>query len=195
VTSYELLLFLHVSASIIWLGGGFLITLLVFGAARAGEREREAGYHRDVGWLAPRLYIPASLATLIFGILVAIDGDWPFDLWLVIGLAGWLVAFLLGFFYFRPEGERIAGLVEAHGPGNQEADWRLHRLNLVDRVQVTILFLVVADMVIKPTGDDTGILILGAAVVALATAWAAGLVRGYQPAAPAYSQSTVSSSE
>jgi len=181
VTSYELLLFLHVAASIIWLGAGFLITMLVFGAARAGEREREAGYHRDVGWLAPRLFIPASLATLILGILVTIDGDWPFDLWLVIGLVGWLVSFLLGFFYFRPEGERIADLVAEHGPASQEADWRLHRLNLVDRVQVTILFLVVADMVIKPTGDDAGILIAGVAILALGIAWAASLIRAYQP--------------
>src|SRR5688500_4694128 len=99
MTRYELLVFLHVAAVIIWIGAGFLIALLVFGAERAGDRIREAGYHRDVGWLAPRLFIPASMATLVFGILVVADGPWSFgDLWIVIGLVGWAVSFGLGFF-------------------------------------------------------------------------------------------------
>ena len=119
MTRYELLLSLHVAAVIIWLGAGFLLAVLVFGAERAGDRVKEAGHHRDTGWLAPRLFIPSSLATLVLGILVVIDGPWSFgDLWIVIGLAGWAASFLLGFFYFRPEGERIGALVAQHGePG------------------------------------------------------------------------------
>lgn len=182
MTSYEFFLFLHVAAAIIWLGAGFLMTLLVWGAASAGDRVREAGYHRDVGWLAPRLFIPASLATLILGIVVAADGDWPFDLWLVIAVVGWLISFLLGFFYFRPEGGRIAGLVEEHGPGNAEADWRVHRLNWVDRVQLTILFVVVADMAIKPTGDDGGVLVVGVGIIAAAILLAAAKVKAHTTA-------------
>ena len=189
MTSYELFLFLHVASSIIWLGAGFLMMVLVWGAASQGDRVREAGYHRDVGWLAPRLFVPASMATLILGIVTAADGDWPFDLWLVVGVVGWLVSFTLGFFYFRPEGERIAGLVEQHGPGNAEADWRVHRLNWVDRVQVTILFTVVADMVIKPTGDDGGILAVGAGIIAAAIFLAAAKVRAHT-AAPEAPQTT-----
>ena len=180
MTRYELLTFLHVTAAIIWLGAGFVIGLLVFGAARAGEREREAGYHRDVGWLAPRLFIPASLSTFIFGLLLVIDGDWDLDtLWITIGMAGWLVSFLLGILYFKPEGERIAGLVEEHGPGNVEADARLHRLNIVDRLQLAILFTVVADMVIQPTGDDTGVLIVGAVILVGALVAALTTISGY----------------
>ena len=184
MTTYELLLFLHLVAVTIWLGAGFMVTLLVLGAARVGDREREAGYHRDVDWLAPRLFIPASLAALVFGILVTIEGSLPFDLWLVIGLAGWLVSFGLGFFYFKPEAVRIADLVEREGAGSEEADWRLHRLNLVDRVQVLILFVVVADMVTKPTGDDTGLLIAGAAIIAGATAVAAAKIRARKAPQP-----------
>jgi uncharacterized membrane protein len=180
MTRYELLTFLHVSAAIIWLGAGFLIGLLVFGAARAGDREREAGYHRDVGWLAPRLFIPASLSTFILGILLTIDGDWDFgSLWITIAMVGWLISFLLGILYFKPEGERIAGLVEEHGPANVEADWRLHRLNIVDRLQLVILFTVVADMVIKPTGDDTAVLIVAAAILAGAILLSTTVIRGH----------------
>ena len=169
MTLYELLLTLHILAVIIWLGAGFLLAVLVLGAERAGNRLKEAGYHQDVAWLAPRLFIPASLATLLLGIALTVEGNWGFDqAWIVIALAGWAVSFGLGFFYFRPEGERIGALVEQHGPHYPEVERRVRRLNVIDRVQVTILFLVVVDMVLKPTDEDPGLLIAGAALLAIA---------------------------
>ena len=178
MTRYELLVFLHIAAAIVWLGAGFLMTVLVLGAARAGDRPREAGYHRDAGWLAPRVFIPASMATLVLGILLTIDGPWEFGtLWIVIALAGWAASFALGFFYFKPEGERIGALVQEHGPSHPEVDRRIHRLNVVDRIQLVVLFLVVGDMVIKPTGDDSGTLIAGAAILAAAVALGAAAIR------------------
>ena len=178
MTFYELLLILHLVAAIIWLGAGFLIAVLVFGAERAGDRAKEASHHRDVGWLAPRVFIPASLSTLILGILLVLDGAWGFDqLWITIALGGWAISFLLGILYFKPEGERIGALVEQHGPGRGEVDRRLHRLNIVDRLQLTLLFLMVADMVVKPTGDDGGLLIAGAVILGVALALAAASIR------------------
>jgi uncharacterized membrane protein len=185
MTRYELFLFLHVAAAIIWLGAGFLFAMLVWHAIKEGDRQREAGYHQEVGYMAPRLFIPASFATLVFGIVAAADGDWPFNLWLVIGLVGWLVSFLLGILYFKPEGERIGALVAEHGPGNVEADERVHRLNWVDRVQLTILLTVVADMVIKPTGDDGGVLVVGAGILAAAILVATAKIRGREAPGPA----------
>jgi uncharacterized membrane protein len=154
MTRYELLIFLHIAASVVWLGAGFLMAVLVLGAGRAGDRVKEAGHHRDVGWLAPRVFIPASMSVLVLGILLVIDGPWTFgELWIVIALAGWAASFLLGFLYFKPEGERIGALVEEHGPSHPEVGRRIHRLNVVDRMQLVILFLIVGDMVAKPTGD------------------------------------------
>ena len=180
---YELLIFLHIAAAIIWLGAGFLLSVLVLGAERAGDPEKMGAYHRDAGWLAPRLFIPASLSTLIFGILLVIDGSWSLgELWILIALAGWAISFVLGFFYFKPEGARIGALIEQHGPGHGEAEGRVRRLNIVDRIQVAILFLVVADMVIKPTGDDGGVLVAG--IVILGAALALGLAANRRQPAP-----------
>ena len=184
---YEILTFLHIVAVIIWLGAGFVIGLLVLGAARSGDRVREGGYHRDVGWLAPRLFIPASLSTFILGVLLVIEGSWSFEqLWITIAVCGWLISFLLGFFYFKPEGERIGALIAEHGPAHPEVDRRIHRLNVVDRVQLLILFLMVADMVLKPTGeDDAGVLVAGAVIIAAAVALALASIRGRTAASPA----------
>lgn len=182
MTRYDLLVFLHVAAVIIWLGAGFLLSLLVFGAARAGDRMAELRHHGDVEWLAPRLFIPASMGTLVLGILLVVDGPRSFgDLWIVVGLAGWAVSFVMGFFYFKPEGERIHALVVRHGPEHPEVDRRLQRLNVLDRVQLVILFVVVANMVVKPTGDDTGAIVAG--LVALAAAVAFGALAILRPVA------------
>ena len=141
MTRYDLLLFGHIAAATIC----------------------------DVAWRAPRLFIPASLSTLVLGVLVVLDGSWGFDEpWTVVGLAGWAASFLLGFFYFRPEGERIGALVEQHGPSHPEVDRRLRRLNVVDRIQLVILFVVIADMAAKPGSGDAGALLAGAAILALA---------------------------
>jgi uncharacterized membrane protein len=177
MSRYEALTFLHIGAVIVWLGAGVLLAVLIFAAERAGDRMKEAGYHQDVAWLAPRLFVPASLATLVFGVLAAVEGPWGLDeLWIVIGFAGWAASFLLGFFYFRTEGERIGALVQQHGPAHPEVERRIHRLNVVDRVQVLVLFLVVASMTIKPTDDDGGVLVAGLAILALGVFLAAAAI-------------------
>lgn len=165
---YELLLFLHITSAIIWLGAGFLLLVQITSAERGEDRARHLGFYREIGWLSPRLFIPASLSTFVFGVLLVIDGPWGFDqLWIQIGLIGYLASFFTGLLYFKPTGERVGELVQEHGPGHPEIDRRLRPMALVDRFQVLVLFTVVADMVFKPTGDDTGLLIAGAVILAL----------------------------
>ena len=173
VTLYDLLLALHVIAAIVWLGAGLLITVLLTLARRDGEPEREAGYHRDVDQLAPILFIPASLATFVFGLLAALEGNWDLgQAWIIIGLAGWLASFGVGILYFKPESEKIAALQAEGGEGRAEASRRSARMTAVDRVQVSTLFLVVAAMVIKPTGEDVGLLLGGVVLLAISAAMA-----------------------
>jgi hypothetical protein len=185
VVRYELLTFAHVAAAIIWLGAGLVLTILQFGAARAGDRARELGYYRDTDWLSARLFIPASLALLLFGVLLVIDGPWRFeDLWIQIGIGGWAASFLVGILYFKPESERLSALMEEKGPEDPEIARRIGLIVPVERLELVILYLVVADMVIKPTADDDAwALIAGAAILALAGILAAvALRRNVSPA-------------
>ena len=171
VSLYELFLFLHVTAAIIWLGAGLALTLLAVRAQQANDRAAKAALNAQNEWLAPRLFIPSSISTFVFGVLLVAEGSWDLgQLWIVLGLAGWLVSFVTGFFYFKPESERIIALVEAHGPAHREVQRRFDQMEAVARVELTLLFLVVADMVIKPTGDDVGVLLAGAAILALTAA-------------------------
>lgn len=168
MTLNELFLMLHVFSAIIWLGAGFVFTVLLVLARRANDSAKEASYHADIDVLAPVLFIPASLATFIFGLLTVIEGPWDFDqAWIIIGLAGWLLSFGIGILYFKPESERIAALAEQGEAGMAEAMTRSKRMTAVDNFEITTLFVVAAAMVLKPTGDDPGILIAFAAILGL----------------------------
>ncbi len=168
MTLYELLLTLHVFSAIIWLGAGMTFTVLLIKARRASDSAKEASYHADIEVLAPILFIPASLATFVFGLLSAIEGNWDFgQAWIIIGLTGWLVSFGIGILYFKPESERIAALAEQGEAGMTEAMTRSKRMTAVDNFEITTLYVVAAAMVLKPTGDDPGLLITFAVILGL----------------------------
>jgi uncharacterized membrane protein len=171
MTYYEVLLFLHVLAAIVWIGGGIAIQ---FVAVRA-EQTRNGPFMQALGessdWLAKRLFIPSSFATLVLGILLTIEGPWTFDtLWIDLGFVGFAASFLTGILFLKPEGERIGRAIAAHGPESAEARHHIRRIVVVERVQLVILVLVVGAMSIKPTSDDTGTVLLFAALTAVAIA-------------------------
>lgn len=186
MTLYELLLMLHVFSAIIWLGAGFVFTVLLLLARRTDDKAREASYHGDIDRLAPIVFIPAAMATFIFGFFAAIEGNWDFDqAWIVIGMAGWLASFLIGVLYFKPESEKIAALSEQGEAGMSEAMSRSARMTAVDHFELTLLYVVAAAMVLKPTTDDAGILIAFAAILGAVAFLNLGGLRGDTRAASA----------
>jgi uncharacterized membrane protein len=184
--SYEFFLVLHVIAVIVWLGAGFTMDLLFLRAASM-RNPAELGKTGELQeWLVPRVFIPASVLVFVLGVLLLWDGPWSFgDLWILIGLAGWIVSFGVGFLFLRPEGEKMKEVVAQYGPTSAEVERRARRLGVVSRVQLLALFLVVVDMVLKPTSDDPWTLVVLAAILfAAALVGAASLRRPLAGTAP-----------
>jgi uncharacterized membrane protein len=169
MTSYEFLFLLHITAVIIWLGAGFTMDLLFLRAERT-RNPAELGKTGELQeWLVPRVFIPSGFLTLVLGALLVWDGPWSFgDLWILIGLAGWIASFGVGFLFIRPQGEKMKEIVAHYGPRSVEVQRLARRLGVVSRVQLLALFLVVADMVLKPTSDDPWILVVLAAILVAA---------------------------
>ena len=89
MTLYELLLFVHIAASIVWIGAGLPEPgPRQHGYDRESDEVAMQALRQDQEWLAMRLFIPASLTVVIFGIALVIESDaWSFDqLWIVLGL-------------------------------------------------------------------------------------------------------------
>lgn len=173
MSRYEVYLFLHVAAAIMWIGVGMAVAIFTSLAHRAKDDVAFARLVAIVSMLGQRLFIPASLSVLIFGILMVADGPWEFDqLWIVIGLVGYAATFLTGILVLEPRAKKIAALTEANGgvmsPG---AILEARKLLMLMRIDYTVLWVVVADMTLKPTGDDAGLLVLMAAAVVAGTVW------------------------
>jgi len=170
---YELLLLLHIISAIIWVGAATTYFALELRTDLSGDLEREASQNDDAAWLAPRLFIPASMATLIFGVLAAIEGNWDFgSLWIIIGLTGFGVSFATGIGYFEPEIKKLAAAIERGGAADPEVRRRVASLKMVGRIELAVLYVVVGSMVAKPTGDDGGLLVVLAFALAAAVAGA-----------------------
>jgi uncharacterized membrane protein len=189
VSLYELLLLLHIFAAIIWVGAATTYFALELRTDLSGDLEREASQNDDAEWLAPRLFIPASMATFIFGAFAAIEGSWDFgSLWIVIGLTGFGISFATGVGYFEPEIRKLADAIERDGAAHPEVRRRTANLKMVGRIELAVLYVVVASMVAKPTGADGGFLVVLtlalAGAVALAFIWRRRMSVSTQPTSP-----------
>ena len=175
---YEILLFLHIGFAAIWLGSAFLFFVLFQRAKRSGDPLLAERLGAHTQWLANRLFIPSSIAVLILGILLTIEGFWTFDeLWIVLGLAGFAATFLLGVGLIEPTTKKMHTAIETHGPAAPEAIRQNRRLEALGLLDLTLLFAIVWDMALKPTADDVGTLLVAALVLVAA---AFPIVRAYR---------------
>jgi uncharacterized membrane protein len=180
---YTFLLFLHVSAAAVWVGGGAMIqffALRVLGSTSG----RIAEFARDVEWVGNRVLTGAAGVALLSGIFLVIEGPWTFgDDWIVIGLALFAVTFLGGAFFFGPESGRIGRLIGAEGSDSPEVARRIRRILVLSRLDLILLFLILYDMAVKPEFDDAGAIALGLGLAVLA--WLLVLWRLFAVAPPA----------
>jgi uncharacterized membrane protein len=161
----ELLLFLHVSAAVVWLGGGLLVQVLGARVAGAGDPARMEALGRDIAWIGSRVFAAASLLTFLTGVLLVVDSDfYRFrDGWIALSLLLYAVTFLIAILVFGRESSRVAELA---AQGSPEAQPRRLRVIFFARLDVVVLFLVLFLMTVKPEIDSEDMLvgILGALV-------------------------------
>jgi hypothetical protein len=148
MTRYELFLFLHVACVIVWLGAGTTVAVLSLRMSMTDLAE----------WLGRRVFGPSSLGALAFGFALVFEGDWTFSpLWIKLGLGAFALSTLLN------AGVRFP--VIRRNPPDRD-----RKLAALARVDLAVLYLAVADMVAKPTGDDVAALAAGGAILGLVAA-------------------------
>ncbi len=145
----------HVIVAVLWVGGGATLTLLALMTLRLKDPVRLAQFAHQAGMIGERLYTPASLLVLLFGIAMMTndDGQLRFDwdmTWVRIALVGWALTFLVGFFYIRPTAAKLATAIEERGPTDPEAQKLIKNILLVTRIDVVVLLFIVFDMTAKP---------------------------------------------
>ena len=146
---YELWLFLHISAVILWIGGGVAAQVFAALTKRAGDPAQSVALGRNVSFLVSRVFLPSSLVVVVTGIALTENGGWDWsEPFIVAGLVGWAVVSATAFGYVSGAMGRVGRRMAAEGPSPALlAD--VNRLVLLARVVLLILFVLVFMMTVK----------------------------------------------
>jgi len=147
---YDWLLFVHVLAAMVWLGG--LVTLTAFGmrARHSGDRDAVARFVGNLRVIGPAVLAPSALLVVAFGIWMVVKSPaWDFgQTWISFGLALFIAAVLIGAVYLSRTGLAAERAVKAGD--HDEAARQLARWSWGIRLIVLLLVIATWDMVIKP---------------------------------------------
>ena len=148
---FEFLLFGHLLAAMVWLGGDLMLQMFYLRARAAGP-PAVAQFAKDVEWIGLRVLNTASLLVVIFGVLLVIDSDfYEFSqFWISAALAMFLLSAVTGAAFLGPETGRIGALSDEKGPEDPEVQARIARVVTISRIELVLLILIVLDMVLKP---------------------------------------------
>jgi uncharacterized membrane protein len=150
VSGYELWLFVHLSAVIVWLGGAAVAQVFGILAKRSDDPARSAAFGRDLAFIGPKVFAPASVAVLVSGAFLTEKGNWDWSepfVWL--GIVGWAIVSFTAFAYLTRAMGRVGARMAAEGP-SPELGAEVNRLVLLARVLILVLFAIVFVMVVKP---------------------------------------------
>ena len=185
MTLFEFLLFVHVAMAVIWVGGGLMMQFFGLRASMSGDPMRMAALGEDIEWIANRVFIPASLLAFLSGLALVWESPYDFgDDWILIGLALYALTFLSGLLFLGPESARIGKLIEQ---GASEAVGpRTLRLIMLARLDLVVLFLLIYDMTVKPSFDDSALLegLLAAGLAGAIIYWRYKVALGQPPPGP-----------
>jgi uncharacterized membrane protein len=104
---YVFFKFLHVASAVIWVGGALIMVILGARADRARDDAEIVHIVRLVAWSAERIYVPSSVATLVFGLIAAFLGNLWGSLWVILGLIGVASTIALGVVVLTPRAKRV----------------------------------------------------------------------------------------
>jgi uncharacterized membrane protein len=162
---YLIFKYVHVLFVIVWLGGGMAMVILGSRAYRANNEPEFANVIQNVVYLSSHVFVPSAIGALIFGLLNFFIYSMYDFLWIYIGLLGFAATFSLGILVLAPRSERVAKLIAQSGvsPETTRQGNEILRLAQFDFV---VLFVVVADMVLKPGWSNWITLVIMVVVIA-----------------------------
>lgn len=141
----------HVGFAAIWIGGGFLLTILGVVAERQDDAEGLATIAKQAAMVGEKLFSPASGIVLLAGIAMMTNINWGWGhFWVVAGLVGFASTFVTGIGFLGPRAKRLHGLMQTAGPTAPETQAAIKQILLIARIDIAVLLLVVVDMVVKP---------------------------------------------
>jgi hypothetical protein len=150
-SSYLIYKTLHVLFSVIWIGGGVVLTLLGIKAELSHDATEKLWLARQGAWVSQRVFAPSALIVLAMGILMMLEVDWGWDrFWIVFGLIGFATTFAIAIGFIMPQANKLNRLMDTVGPLAPESQAAMSRILLLAKLDSAVLILVVIDMMVRP---------------------------------------------
>lgn len=151
IQTYDWLLAAHVVASVMWVGGSVMLTLLALMTIGLKDPVRLVQFARQAAFLGGAYFPPLSLLVVGVGFGLVEKGDWGYDpTWIQIGIAGWAASFVVGAGYLGPQSKKLAKWLEERPPEDAQVQDLIRRILLVARLDAVLLLFIVFDMTAKP---------------------------------------------
>jgi|SRR5919201_472156 uncharacterized membrane protein len=146
------LLLIHILSAMVWIGGG--VVLLVIGIRVRSDPDAKAlaQFARLLPYVGLRVLMPAVLLVLLTGVwMVLTSAAWRISqLWVLLALGLFAVAFLIGAIYLSRIGLQLARTAGADGTAPRQAVSVLDRWLAGYAAVLVVLLAAVWDMVFKP---------------------------------------------
>lgn len=148
---FKLYLLLHILGVVIWMGTGIVMALLSRKVTSEGKTNKMFELAETLEWLTPRTFIPASIITLVSGILMvnASERILVTDLWIILSFAGVMLSMILGGGVIGRLNKQIL-LLKNDKNKAKDCITLYSRLMSFLRLDLIIIFLVLFDMIVKP---------------------------------------------
>jgi uncharacterized membrane protein len=147
---YDWLLFAHIVAAMVWVGGGVVLAALAVATLRGGEAQAVARFVGSLRVIGPGVLAPATIAVLGLGIWLVLDSAaWDFgQTWVQLALA--LIAVAIGVGAVHQSRAAISAQRAIDRGDHAEARRRLLHWTWGYAVVVAVLIAIAWDMVFKP---------------------------------------------
>ncbi len=151
MSRYEVWKFLHVVGAMVWVGGSVVFLFLSARTAATKDPAESGRIGQLALWTGTRIFAPASVLVLIFGIVMILDGPWEFsDVWIGLGLVGIVLTAGIGNGFLAPNGRKIGPAMQERGPQDPVTQRLVSRQRFFSILNTLLLIAVVFDMVVKP---------------------------------------------
>ena len=141
----------HVGFAAIWIGGGFLLTILGVIAERQNDPAQLAAIAKQAALVGQKLFSPSAGIVLLAGIAMMINTNWGWGhFWITAGLVGFAASFVTGIAILAPRSKQLHELMQTAGPLAPETQTAIRSILLIARFDMAVLLLVIIDMVVKP---------------------------------------------
>jgi uncharacterized membrane protein len=149
-TLYDWLLFLHVLAAMVWVGGGVMLVVMVARVLRDPDPAAVGRFTTSLRVIGPLALAPAAVSALGLGIGLVLDSAaWDFgQFWVQLGLGLFAAAFLIGAVW--QSRTALAATRAAARDDDTEARGQLRRWSWGYRLIVLLLVAAAWDMTTKP---------------------------------------------